>query len=167
MRSGGGMGKLKTRVDTSREAGGYCALPWSVLDSPAYQALSHPARALLLELARQYVRDNNGRLLLSVRHLLTRGWNSADTITRAKNELLKSKLIYRTVHGHRPNTASWYALTWYTLDKIPGYDEGAAEGFRRGMYRTGLLPTHDAGAADPKKPTENKTLYRQTVQGGA
>ena len=49
--------------DSGRDAGGFVALPWSVLDCPAYARLSHPARALLFELARQFVRDNNGRLL--------------------------------------------------------------------------------------------------------
>lgn len=126
----------KIRVDESRVPGGYCALPWSVIDSQAYQSLSHPATALLIELARQYVRDNNGRLLLSANYLRTRQWRSKDVIERARVELLEAKLIYMTVQGHKPNKASWYALTWYNLDKIPGYDPGAVEGFRRGMYNT-------------------------------
>jgi hypothetical protein len=36
-------------------------LPWAVLDCPAYARLSHPARDLLMEIARQFVKDNNGR----------------------------------------------------------------------------------------------------------
>lgn len=165
------MGKLKSRVSTSREAGPFCAMNWSVLDSPAYLGLSHPAKALLLELARQYVRDNNGRLLLSERYLVTRGWKSVDTITRAKRELLASKLVYQTVHGHRPNKASWYALTWHDLDKIKGYDEGATDDFRRGMYRTTALPTPKPPPLKQelydkwrdKKSQLEKTLHRQTV----
>lgn len=124
----------KSRVDDSREPGRYIALPLCVVDSPAYQNLSHVAKALLIELARQRSGGDNGRLLLSQRYLATRGWHSGDVILRAKNELLKSKLIYQTVQGHRPNKASWYALTWYTLDRLPDYDAGAVEGFRRGMY---------------------------------
>ncbi len=131
----------KPRVDESREPGGYCALPWCVIDSQAYQSLSYPAVALLIELARQYVRNNNGRLLLSQRYLATRGWRSGALIDRTKRELQDAKLIYQTVQGHRPNKASWFALTWYTLDKLPGYDDGAAEGFRRGMYSAFKLPT--------------------------
>ena len=69
--------------DSGRDAGGFIALPWSVLDCPAYARLSHPARALLFELARQFVRDNNGRLLASAAYLAKRGWKSADVITRA------------------------------------------------------------------------------------
>ncbi len=158
----------KTRVDNSREPGGYISLPWSVVDSQAYQNLSCKAKALLIELARQYVRDNNGRLLLSQRYLVTRGWRSGDVILRAKRELLGAKLIYQTVQGHRPNKASWFALTWYTLDRLPGYDDDVMDGFRRGMYATAPLarpkPTRealyekwrDAGGSTPNKPTSRK-----------
>lgn len=119
---------------TGRDAGGFIALPWSVLDSAAYQSLSHPAKALLLEFARQYVRDNNGKLLCSINHLKPRGWTSKDVITRAKRELLDAGLIFETCKGARPNKASWYAVTWYVLDKHSGYDPEAAD-FRRGAYR--------------------------------
>ncbi|HOE40603.1 MAG TPA: hypothetical protein PLB25_03055 [Rhodoferax sp.] len=124
------------------------AIPWSVLDCPAYARLSHPARSLLLEIARQFVRDNNGRLLTSLRHLESRGWKSWDVITRAKRELLESGFIHETVMGHRPNKASWYALTWRALDKIPGFDPGAEASFERGAYMKKidvLTPSHGAG----------------------
>ena len=110
-----------------RDSGGFVALPWSVLDCAAYRALSHPARSLLMEFARQYVKDNNGRLLASTRFLITRGWNSADVIHRAKLELVQAGLIYETVKGHRPNKASWYAITWQDIDRHPGFDAGAFE----------------------------------------
>jgi hypothetical protein len=127
------------------------ALPWSVLDSAAYARLGHPARALLLELARQYVRDNNGRLLLSQAYLAPRGWKSADVVTRAKRELLEAGFIHETVKGHRPNKASWYAVTWHPIDLLPGYDAGGLESFersaylRRGRENAGLRPSGGAG----------------------
>lgn len=132
--------------DSSRDSGPFVALPWSVLDSAAYMHLSHPAKALLMELARQYVRDNNGRLLASRTYLGKRGWTSADTISRALRELIAVGLIHQTVQGYRPNKASWYALTWRTLDRLPGYDAGAAESFERSAYAkqhlksAGLIP---------------------------
>ena len=138
--------------DTNRDGGGFIALPWSVLDCPAYRRLSHPSKALLLEVARQFVRDNNGRLLLSRAYLLSRGWKSSDTITRAKRELISGGFIYETVMGHRPNKASWYAVTWLGLDKLPGYDPGASEGFRRSTYlqsaplkNTSVIPPNGSG----------------------
>lgn len=124
--------------DSGRDAGGFIALPWSVLDCPAYARLSHPARALLFEFARQFVRDNNGRMLASAAYLAKRGWKSADVITRAKRELLAAGFIFETVKGQRPNRASWYAVTWRALDKLPGYDTGTSETFRRGAYATGV-----------------------------
>lgn len=127
------------RGDTGRDSGGFVALPWSVLDCPAYAALSHPARALLLEIARQFVRDNNGRLLASRAYLAKRGWNSPDVISRAKNDLIAAGFIHETVKGHRPNKASWYAVTWRALDRLPGYDAGAAETFVRGAYQNASL----------------------------
>lgn len=146
--------KKGRRGDSGRDPGGFVALPWSVLDCPAYTALSHPARSLLIELARQYVRDNNGRLLASRAYLAPRGWNSADVIQRAKGELLTTGFIHETVKGRRPNRASWYALTWFTLDRHPDYDPGAAETFERGAYRknTVLCPS-DGTAGRPIAPS--------------
>ena len=135
--------------DSSRDAGWFIALPWSVLDCPAYAGLSHPARALLLELARQFVRDNNGRLLASAAYLAKRGWKSADVITRAKRDLIEAGFIHETVKGHRPNKASWYAVTWRALDKIPGFDPGAAETFVRGAYQQNATLKPSPGVEKP------------------
>jgi len=120
--------------DTSRIGGGFIALPWQVVDSSAYQGLSYPAKALLIEIDRQYVKNNNGRLLASRAYLLKRGWKSQDVISRALRELIDAKLIHQTVQGHFPNTASWFAVTWRDLDRITGYDAGAAETFQRGCF---------------------------------
>ena len=132
-----------SKRDSGRDAGGFVAIPWTVLDCPAYAGLSHPARALLMEVARQCVRDNNGRLLLSFARLSKRGWKSSDVITRAKRELLAAGFIFETVMGHRPNKASWYAVTWRTLDKLHGYDTGSTQLFKRGAYQNGarLIPS--------------------------
>ena len=156
-----------SKASSGRDARGFVALPWSVLDCPAFARLSHPARALLMEFARQFVRDNNGRLLASGAYLAGRGWKSADVITRAKRELLEAGFIHETVKGHRPNRASWYAITWQSLDRLPGYDPGAAESFQRGAYRQGpgiknapltpsdgvespaIAPSHGVGRAAP------------------
>lgn len=133
-------GRNKGRKSGSgRDPGLFIALPWLVMDSPAYQCLSMHARALLLEIARQYMHDNNGRLLCSRAYMLKRGWKSADMLAKAKRELLEGGFIHETVKGHRPNKASWYAVTWQTLDRHPDFDAGAAEGFVRSAYRA-LVP---------------------------
>jgi hypothetical protein len=143
-------GRMKgSKGDAGRDGGGFVALPWSVLDCPAYARLSHPARALLLEFARQFVRDNNGRMLASAAYLGKRGWKSADVITRAKRELLAAGFIFETVQGHRPNKASWYAVTWRALDKLPGYDVGAVQCFERGAHQKNV-PLKNAGLMPPR-----------------
>lgn len=129
------MGRRRYNKGGAREGGGFVALPFSVLDSPAYQSLSHPARSLLMEAARQYGGSNNGQLLLSRRHLAARGWRSADVITRAKQELIDAGFLFETVKGYRPAKASWHAVTWLLLDPHPDYDPGVAAAFRRGAYR--------------------------------
>jgi hypothetical protein len=141
-----------TKGDRGRDSGGFVALPWSVLDCPAYARLSHPARSLLVEIARQFVRDNNGRLLASIAYLSKRGWHSRDVIVRAKRELIEAGFIFETVMGHRPNKAGWFAVTWRSLDRMPGYDAGATEGFKRGAYQDSapligayLRPSHGQG----------------------
>lgn len=128
------------RKKNDRDGTGFIALPHVVIDSPAYAELSHTARSLLLELARQCGRDGNGRLLCSRNHLAKRGWNSNDVISRAKGQLIKNGFIFETVKGYRPNKASWYAVTWLPLGKHTGYDVGADRAFRRGAY---LLPVEN------------------------
>lgn len=133
------MAKRKRYASSSRDRGGFVALPWTVLDSAAYQALSHPAKALLFEVARQFHGDDNGRMLLTRQYLATRGWKSADVIQRAKDELLAAGLIYQTVMGMRPNKAAWFAVTWLSLDRLDGFDPGASAGFERSAY---IAKTH-------------------------
>ena len=119
--------------DSGRDAGGFVALPWSVLDCPAYAALSHPARALLFELARQFVRDNNGRLLCSMTYLGPRGWKSNDVITRAVRELVPT-----------PTTLELGRKALITLGMHPHQAQRAQLHFRRldmRMLRE-LMPVH-------------------------
>lgn len=145
------MGKRRNPA-AGREGGRFIALPHAVLEADAFIRLSHPARALLLEFALQFRGDDNGRLLCSRKHLAKRGWNSHDVIARAKQELLAAGFIYETVKGQRPNKASWYAVTWQVLDRLPGYDDGAAQLFERGAYRKKTLSPSDGTAAPPIGP---------------
>lgn len=143
----------RRRKDTGRAPGGFIALPWSVLDCPAYLKLSMHARALLLEVARQYGKSNNGRLLMSRAFMQERGWTSVDMLTKAKRELLEGGFVFQTVQGKRPNKASWFAITWQPLDKHPGFDPGAAEAFRKLAYLD--------GAPLPKTKPTREELYRK------
>jgi hypothetical protein len=162
--------RAQSRRGGGRDPGGFLALPWSVLDSSAYQSLSMHARALLLEVARQYVRDNNGRLLASRAYMAQRGWNSVDMLTKAKRELLEGGFIFETVKGHRPNRASWYAITWQALDTHPDFDQGAAAAFRRSAYLDGSSPPMPKPRPSREElcrkwdATKTQPLDRATVQ---
>ncbi len=156
-----------SKGDSGRDSGGFVALPWAVLDCAAYARLSHPARSLLMEFARQFVRDNNGRLLASTAHMKKRGWKSHDVVQRATRELIEAGFIHQTVLGHRPNKASWYAVTWRTLDKLPGYDPGAAESFRRGAYQNALLSPSRGIERPPIDPRGGIARPRPAPSGGS
>ena len=150
---------LKVRSN-ERDGTRFLALPDCVLDSPAWLALSHPARSLLIDVARQIVGDNNGQLLASMAHLAKRGWTSADTVTRAKKELLAAGFLFETVKGQRPNKASWFAVTWRRLDRHHGYDAGAPESFVRSAYlkqqsgpTVGPIPADGTGKNTPLRPS--------------
>ena len=140
----------------NRDGGLFVALPHAVINSAAYRGLSHAARALLIDVAVQLSPrgENNGRLLCSRAYLAHLGWKSADTIHRAKSDLIKAELLFETVKGQRPNRASWYAVTWMSLPRLPGFDAGALESFRQGAYtargpfkNASLCPSHGTGGA--------------------
>jgi hypothetical protein len=136
------MGRDKRRRSSERDPGGFSAIPWAVIDCEGFKDLSHPARALLLEFARQLGPYNNGRLLCTREFMTKRGWTSWDVVHRAKHALLGGGFIHETVKGARPNKASWYAVTWHALAKCDGYDVGSAETFIRGAYRApALMPS--------------------------
>lgn len=113
----------------------FAAIPKAVLYSSVFVALSKVERALLLEFIAQYNGSNNGRLLRTVKKLKNRGFTSSDVLHRAKKVLIEAGLIYETVQGHRPNWASWYALTWRPLDRSDRYDPGVEDDFRVSGHR--------------------------------
>lgn len=134
-------------------------------------ALGTHAKALLIAMARQYVRNNNGRLLCSRAHMGARGWTSSDMLTKAKRELIAAGFLHEIVMGPRPAKTSWYALTWFALDRHPDHDPGVVAGFKRGAYRDSEPVT--AGVQDrskiarlrPSGGTETHEIAPSHVQG--
>lgn len=123
-------------IKIKRDGGGGAVLimPHVVLNSTAYLSLSSRAIKLLYDLAMQYNTYNNGSLLASWRFMSEkRGWTSADQLAKAKAELIQKLLVVQTVQGLLPNKASWYGLTWLSLDPIKGL-EITANNWPRGSY---------------------------------
>lgn len=123
------------KADAKRRDGStFAAIPLVVLESQGYINLSAYARALLLELCREFNGRNNGRLCCIWDQLKLRGWNSPNTVTKAKAELMANGLIWESRKGAFPNKTAWYALTWRDLDVTEGMDASPA-GFPRGAYQ--------------------------------
>lgn len=139
--------KKSSRAD--RDGLGFVALPFVVLDCPGFLGLSGPAVRLLIDMARQYSGRNNGRLVACAKAMKPRGWNSNDTLSRARKELEEAGFLVQTRLGMRPNRAAWFALSWQALDWSPEMDI-KRESFRRGLYLT--------------CSTKTQPLHRQTVQ---
>jgi hypothetical protein len=105
-----------------RDSGRFIAIPHSVLDHPDYIDRTGGAIKLLNELVRQYNGSNNGDLTVAYSILQHRGFNSKDTITRTKNELVKAGLILLTRQGQFINPGAkcdLYAITWRSIDECP------------------------------------------------
>jgi len=125
----------RNRHKGNRIGEGFVALPYSVLNSPLFVALSPHAIKLLIDVAAQYRGDNNGDLSVAWKLMKPRGWRSEATLHKVKRELLDAGFLYETRKGLRPNVCSLFALTWPVLDPSDKYDPGAKAGFTRYEYR--------------------------------
>jgi hypothetical protein len=144
------------RKDTDRrDAGRFFSIPVPVVESHAYRALGSSARALMLDIASQYVGENNGRLLAGWKFMSEeRGWRGKHTLIEAKRELLESgALVVETRIGKFPKTSAWFACTWWPLDWDPEM-EMSRTAFPRAAYRK----------TDPLK--KNAPLGAKTAQEG-
>lgn len=127
------MARSKHKKNNERDGTRFVAMPHIVLDSPAYMALSYSARALLVDIARQFAGNNNGKLVTCSKAMSPRGWNSHATITKAQKELVEAGFLCVTRQGAKPNKATWFALTWQALNWSPEMDM-SRNGFSRGAY---------------------------------
>lgn len=105
----------------------YAAVEHRVLDSPAYADLSFSARSLLILMARQLTRDNNGHLHAAFKWCKPYGFGSEHTLRAAIAELISHGFIHRT-RSHGANGA-WakYAVTWLPIKKRDGLFLGSFE----------------------------------------
>lgn len=123
----------KRRKDFERPPGSYSALCHQVIDSAAYQNLSRSAKAMFIEALRQHNGYNNGRLQLSSSWLGRRGWRSADTIARAKAELVSAGLLFKTRQGGLHMGPDWFAITYLPISDASGLDI-SVDAYQRQVY---------------------------------
>jgi hypothetical protein len=98
----------------------YAAIEHRVIDSPAFADLKPSACSLLLLLARQLTKDNNGHLHAGFKWCKPRGIGSEHTLRDAIADLIVHGFIYRT-RSHGANGA-WakYAVTWLPIKQREG-----------------------------------------------
>jgi len=138
-------------------AGGYAAIPWAVLDSESFKGATDKAKALLLALMRQHNGQNNGRLHLAKKWLLSHGWTCDESNRKATKELIERGLIIQTKWGGLNAGANFYALTWYDITNYVGLAI-TAKGYHRGAYSLCKLPP----TARQKPPAKNKVSVSAT-----
>lgn len=98
----------------------YAAIEHRVIDSPAYADLTFSARALLILMARQLTKDNNGRLQATFSYMRRFGFDSERTLSRAIHELIAHGMIYRSRSGGYQQGAAQYAVTWLPIKSRDG-----------------------------------------------
>jgi hypothetical protein len=116
----------RRHAKSKREPGGFVAMPYIVIRSDQFARLSAHAIKLLVDLLAQYHGDNNGDLCATWTVMHPRGWRSRDTLEQALAELVERGFVTRTRQGGK-NSASLYAVTFYSLDDDPKLEIRAAE----------------------------------------
>lgn len=115
------MAKRRDRARTKgrKNTSPFVRLDHRMLDHPDYLNLSHPAKALLTDMLRQYNGNNNGDFCVTLSVMSKRGWTSNDTLRRALNQLIAANLVMLTRQGgrHKP---SLYAVTFLNIDPCNG-----------------------------------------------
>lgn len=102
-----------------REGGQFVALPWAVLRSEEFAALSPFALKLLFDLLAQFNGANNGDLCAAWSLMKRRGWRSKDSLWKALSELRTGNWLDVTRQGGK-HVASLYAVTFYAIDFCGG-----------------------------------------------
>lgn len=109
--------KAPCRADT--RGGQWAGLPWVVIDSAAYQALSLYARAVLVEIVRRMDGFNNGKIAISQREIAARlGTSNFRAIGKAIAELMQHGFLEVSAEGEwAQRKAREYLLTFVSTQK--------------------------------------------------
>lgn len=106
-------------------SGPIAAIPKRVIEHKDFIGLSHKAVRVLLWLAYQYTKTNNGKLCAVHSQLSEQGFASKSTLSSALKELRDKEFIYLT-KGSRESkngrTPNYYALSWAPIDEIKGFE---------------------------------------------
>lgn len=128
----------------------YAAIEHRVIDSPAFANLKPSAQTLLLLLARQLTKDNNGHLQASFKWCQRYGIGSEHTLRDAIASLIAHGFICRT-RSHGANGA-WakYAVTWLPVKR------------REGLFLDGFVSCAWRNWESPQKKSTPQKLLEQS-----
>jgi len=132
-----------------REGGQFVALPWAVLRSDEFAALSPFASKLLFDLLAQFNGGNNGDLCAAWRLMKVRGWRSKDSLWKGLSELRAGDWLETTRQGGR-HVATLYAVSFYAIDYCGGKLDVKETGSPSGAWRKRPPPPLPAIAERPQ-----------------
>lgn len=98
----------------------FVALEHRVIDSEAFADLKHSSVRILLAIARQLTKDNNGHLQATFSWCNRFGVGSDNTLTDAVADLIAHGFIYRTKSHGANGVWATYAVTWLPIKKSEG-----------------------------------------------
>lgn len=159
----------RARVKGRSKSKPFLRLPQDMLESDAYRRLSVYARALLIEIARQYRGNNNGDLTATYKSLASRGWRSKDTLNRSLNELKDLGFIVVTRRGGltagSTRIPTLYAISWAGIDECDGKHDlrpnpvpSNAWREKKSSPRQAGLPAPPRGSKGPEAPSADPGL---------
>lgn len=119
----------------------YAAIEHRVIDSPAFADLKPTAQALIIFIARQLNKDNNGHLQATFSWCRRFGIGSEHTLKDSVAQLISHGFLYRTRSHGAGGAWAKYALTCLPITN------------REGLFLAGFVPM----AYRNWTPTENKT----------
>jgi hypothetical protein len=131
----------------------YVSIDDAVFNSVAFKTLPAQAAKLWLDLRTQFNGRNNGRIVATLSKLRQRGWNSNDTLKRARDELVRRGLL-RYTRRCGPNVFHRASMLAFTDLPIPDNEE-------EGVGASGA--THDYKKWQPEPKPKKKRAHRETV----
>ena len=138
------MSAIKAKAHTKHP---FVAIEHRIIDSPAFAAMKPTSKVLLLLVARQLTKDNNGHLQATFAFCQRYGFGSEHTLRGAIAECISHGFLYKT-RSHGANKA-WtkFAVTWLPVQK------------KEGLFLSGFKPfAWRDWSPDDKKSTRQKVL---------
>jgi hypothetical protein len=133
------MAKKIDKTKNRNNCGSFARMPHQVTNSDNYRSLSHKAKAMLADTNARYNGSNNGDFDFTLKTMKKWGWNSNDTMSKAKTELLVKGFLVLTRQGGR-NKCNLYALTIWPVDGCKGKLDRPATTIALAYWKKGFNP---------------------------